>query len=133
MWKLFFLSCFFVAAVNAEDFYYINQGKRVELTPVTNEKSVPFHATSKMATFKDSKGKKLEIGNRLIVQFKTTDRLSDYLNLYSLRVIKRYSFKNMFLLEASDVQSAINVANSLSEMSDVVFAQPDIIKKRTIR
>ncbi len=128
---LLFALCWTLAG--AGEYYYINHGRRVALTPVPETGSAALRQKGSSLRFTDPQGREVTIGNRLIVKFKKDTALADYLNRYDLRVVKKYSFGAMYLLEAPDPAAAIEAANALAEMPDVLFAQPDIARKRMLR
>jgi len=113
------------------EYYYMNGGKRIELTPVENDVSAlrSFQNTLK---FKDPKGRDVAIPNRLLVKFKNTENLEKYLEMYAMRIVRKFH-NNTYLMETVSPQAAIESANALSEKPDVVYAQPDLIKKWRLR
>ncbi len=127
------LFLFFVPLLTAGEFFYMNGGKRIELTPVPEKNGAMLREVPKTLRFKDPKGREIAIENRLIVKFRSVENLDDYLNIYNLHVVKKFSFGNMYLLEAPTPKAAMDAANALCEMPDVEFAQPDIMRKRMLR
>ncbi len=130
--KKILLSILVVASLSASEYYYMNNGKKVYLTPQSLD-GIQLRAKGDALRFKDANGKELLVTKRLIVKFKSTDNLQKYLNEYGLSVVKRFDIGGMYLLEASSPSEAMSAANELYEMIDVEFAQPDIARKRELR
>jgi len=124
-----FFGC--VSLLFGGEFYYMNGGKRVELTPVESDTIAP-RSSQNILRFKDPKGKDIAIPNRLLVKFKDCDNLDKYLEMYKMKIIKEYP-GNTFLLETDSPKSAMDAANALSQKADIVYAQPDLIRKWNLR
>ena len=128
----FFIPLFLVLLpLVAGEYYYINNGKRIPLQPL--EQALSTRSTDTPMHFKDPHGQTVTVANRIIVKFKSTVNLNEYLNRYNLRIVKKYAFEGMYLLQAPTPVDAIEAANALYEMPDVEFAQPDIARKRMLR
>ena len=116
----------------ASDYYYMNNGKRVELREISpgvlNKRDMdgPVY-------FEDGNGKKVGVTRRILVSFYSLDNFEKYLKKYNLKKVKRYNFENLFLLEAGSVKEALSAANSLYEEPDVKFAHPDMVKEWRLR
>ena len=117
--------------LTAGEFYYFNNGKKVPLKPLDGTLSA--RSVDAPMRFEDPEGRTISIANRLIVKFRSTENLNEYLNRYNLRIVKKYAFEGMYLLQAPTPVDAIEAANALYEMPDVEFAQPDIARKRMLR
>ncbi len=116
------------------EYYYINGGKKIDLVPILQEGVQSRSADgSTLLRFKEADGREIAIGKRLVVKFKETKNLDEYLDRYGLTVVKKYSFGPMYLLEAASPEAAMEAANALSRESGVAFAQPDLIRKRSLR
>ena len=112
--------------------YYLDHGRRIDLTPVKAPETRSRHSEP-LLYFKDPQGRKLAIGKRLIVRFKDEQAIEEYLERYHLKLLKAYRLGSMYLLEAPTPQEAIEAANTLSELPEVLFAQPDIATQRRLR
>ena len=112
--------------------YYMNGDKRVALEQIP-AKTSKYDLGGSGLHFKKPDGQEIAIPNRLIVKFASMENFERYLQAYDLKVIKKYDFGNMFLLEAKTPRQALEAANSLYEKPDVAFAQPDIIRKWSLR
>jgi len=124
-----FLGC--VSLLFGGEFYYMNGGKRVELTPVENDAITP-RSSQNLLRFKDAQGRDISIPNRLLVKLKDCNNLDKYLTEYRMKIVKEYP-NNTFLLETNSAKSAMDAANALSQKSDVIYAQPDLIRKWNLR
>jgi len=67
------------------------------------------------------------------VKFASTENFDEYLRRFDLKVVKKYDFGNMYLLEAKTPQKALEAANGLYDRPDVLFAQPDLIRRWSLR
>ncbi len=117
----------------AGEYYYMNGGKKVSLKLLEepNIRSADKNVTYEC--FIDDTSQKLCIPNRLLVKFKESADIDGYLERFGLKVLKKYSFGPLYLLEAGSPFEALNAANNLGKMPDIVFAQPDVMKKRRLR
>ncbi|WP_456323342.1 S8 family serine peptidase [Hydrogenimonas sp.] len=113
------------------DYYYMNGDKRVDLTPMP-QKETALRGLKNIMTFKNPAGQEIAIPDKIIVKFKTLDNTGDYLNLYDLKVLKKLR-GGVYLLGAKSPKAAIEAANALNDAPDIMYAQPDIIKKRHLR
>jgi hypothetical protein len=120
-----------VSLVWGGEFYYMSGGKRVELTPVESDTVIP-RSSQNILHFKDRQGKDIAIPNRLLMKLKDRKNLDSYLAKYHMKIVKEYA-NNTFLLETDSPKSAMDSANALSQESDVVYAQPDLIRKWNLR
>ncbi|BDY13389.1 S8 family serine peptidase [Hydrogenimonas cancrithermarum] len=115
----------------AGDYYYMEGGKRVELTPVTSEFPAA-RSLQNVLKFKNERGADVAIPNRLIVKFKSPENFDRYLKEFGLKLLHRYR-NGTCLLQAPTPKAAMDAANALSQREDVLFAQPDLIKKWSLR
>ncbi len=116
----------------AGEYYYMNGDKRVDLQEITD--GVTKHSFSESPLyFRSENGKKVGIPNRLIVKLKAMDKFDKYLQTFGLKVVKKFNFGNMFLLEAETTKKALEAANSLYGEPDVILAQPDMIREWSLR
>jgi len=120
-----------VSVLFSGEFYYMNGGKRVELTPVESDAITP-RSSQNLLRFKDKNGRDIAITNRLLVKLKDCDNLDKYLTDYKMKIVKEYP-NNTFLLETNSAKSAMDTANALSQKSNVIYAQPDLIRKWNLR
>jgi len=120
-----------VSLVWGGEFYYMNGGKRVELTPVESDTVAP-RSSQNILHFKDGQGKEIAIPNRLLLKLKDRENLDKYFTMYGMKIVKEYP-NNTFLLETDSPKSAMDSANALSQKPDVIYAQPDLIRKWNLR
>jgi len=121
-----FLGC--VSLLFSGEFYYINGGKKVELIPKED-----FTRSSKnILYFEKRDGKEIAITNRLFLKLKSDKTIDNYLNSFNLKIVKEYP-NHTYLLKAKSAKLAMDIANELSSKSDVIFAQPDLMKKWSLR
>jgi len=120
-----------VSLVWGGEFYYMSGGKRVELTLVESGTVTP-RSSQNILRFKDGEGKEIAIPNRLLVKLKDRETLDQYLTIYKMKIVKEYP-DNTFLLETDSPLSAMDIANTLSQDSHVIYAQPDLIRKWNLR
>ncbi len=123
---------FFLAGACAfgGEYYYINNGKRIELKP---QSDLSLRSYGNKLQFVDQSGHFLSISNRILVKFRSVENLKKYMDEFGLQLVKKYSFGNLYLFKTSSPETAINAANVLSKKDDVEYSQPDIIKKRELR
>jgi len=118
--------------LTAGDLYYYNNGRQVTLQPVEGGVT-PRNMNEKVKLFRRADGETVMVANRLILRLSDPSRLEEYTRKYGLRLIKGYTTPGLYLMETSDVDGAIAVANALREEPDVLFAQPDVGRKRRLR
>lgn len=112
-------------------YYYMNGDKKIELTPISQEQS-SLRTKEKVLRFMSSTGREIAIPGRLLVKFKSLQNLDKYLKRYNLTIIKRFQ-NGLYFLRAPSPQAALEAANTLNALPDVLYAQPDIIKKWKMR
>ncbi len=116
----------------AGEYYYMNGDKRVDLQEIPA--GVTKHSLSEsLLYFRNANGKKVGIPNRIIVKFRSMENFDRYLQAYGLKIVKKFNFGNMFLLEAETPKKALEAANSLYGEPDVILAQPDLIREWRLR
>ncbi len=114
----------FVQLVFAKDSYYYRGGKKVMLMP-QNSLSRSY---SDVDYYLTSKGISLGVTDKMLVKFKNSSTLNSYLNELNLTLVKKLS-KNLYMLRSDNKDLTLDIANSLSRKSDILYAQPDFIKK----
>ncbi len=127
---MLFLNCL---VLFGGEYHYMNGGKRIELEPLAYEGIRLRGQEVKMLCFTDPDSRKLCVGRQLIVKFKSLEHFDQYIESYDLRILKKYDFGNMFLLEASSPYAAMDAANALYRMPDIEYAQPDMTRERKLR
>ncbi len=116
----------------AGEYYYMNGDKRVDLRQVPST-AVKYSLKEGVLYFEKRDGEQIGVVNRIIVKFGSMENFNEYLRKFNLKVVKKYSFGNMYLLEAPTAKDAIDAANALYARSDVIFAQPDLIRRWSLR
>ncbi len=131
--KKILLSILVVASLSASEYYYMNNGQKVYLTPQSLD-GVQTRSSGSKLRLKDENGKEVVVNSRLLVKFNSTENLERYLSAYGLSVVKKFEIGGgIYLLQASSPMSAMSAANELYKKPDVEFAQPDIARKRVLR
>ena len=110
--------------------YYYNHGEKIFLTP---QKGVAARSVDGGQRFRTDRGQEVTIGKRLFVKLKKGVEIDPLLRRYGLKLIKKMNIGDLYLLEADSTQGAIESADALHELPEVIFAQPDIAKKRQLR
>ena len=113
------------------DYYYMNGDRRVDLVPVP-ETSMTLRGIGEALSFKTPAGQEIAIPDRIVVRFRSEEALSPALQRYGLRVIRPLHGLT-YLLKAASPAAALEAANALNDAPDVLYAQPDIIKKWRMR
>lgn len=114
------------------EYYYMNGDKRVELEPISSL-AAKYSVSGSALYFKKGDGKEIAVPNRVILKLDSPENLDSYLRKYNLKLVKKFDFGNMYLLEAQTPELALEAANALYEEKDVVLAQPDIIRSWRLR
>ena len=117
-----------MTSLYSQEYYYYENGKKVQLekriTISRNNSSVDY--------YQNNTGILLGVSDKIILKLKLHDNLEKYLKLYDLNIIKKMS-KNLYLVNVKDKSLTLEIANSLSQKEDVLYAQPDFIKKNLRR
>jgi len=126
--KNLLLFLLFVTSLYSQEYYYYENGKKVQLekriTISRNNSSVDY--------YQNNTGILLGVSDKIILKLKLHDNLEKYLKLYDLNIIKKMS-ENLYLVNVKDKSLTLEIANSLSQKEDVLYAQPDFIKKNLRR
>ncbi|WP_457599613.1 S8 family serine peptidase [Hydrogenimonas sp.] len=128
------VTLFFFAGVSAfsADYYYMQGGKRISLVPVEANETATLRDTSNILRFIGPGGEEIGIPDRLIVKFDDPAGRQTLLEKFGLEEVRCYQ-NGICLLEAPNPTAALEAANALSEERGVIFAQPDLIRKRSLR
>jgi len=121
---------FALSAAMAGEYYYMNGDRRVALHPV-EPSGAALRGVRTAKPFTLDSGERVYVASRIVVRFSSLENLDLYEAQYGLQPIRRIG--KVFLFETGSVESALNAANALEGMPDVVYAQPDILKKRRLR
>lgn len=127
--KIFSLlfSLFLILSAADAEFYY-DGTKKVSLkllqTLVRSNASVYY--------YEDERGKKVGVSNKILVQFKHSDNIENYLAEFEATIEKDLG-GNLFVFLLSNAALTIEVANTLHLKEDVLFAHPDFIRIRELR
>ncbi len=123
--KIVLISFLSTSVLNANFFYF--HGKKRELTP---SKSRDYN--SDIIYYKTEQGKSLGVRDQLIISF-NDDSIKEYIQAeYSLKEIKKLS-STMYLYQTPSKEETLDIANQLSNIKGIKFAQADFIKKKTNR
>ena len=113
------------------ELYYFNGGRRIDLVPLAGEARAA--TSAKPWRCLDPKGREVVVTTRLLVKFRTLDRAEASVQKYALRRVAVYGDGRLWLLEADSPQAALEAANALYRQEDVVWAQPDLGRRRGLR
>jgi len=122
--KNLFILLLFVTSLYSQEYYYYKNSKKVQLEKVTSIS----RTQSVVDYYKNDMGILLGVSDKIILKLKLHDNLDNYIKLYDLHIEKVIS-ENLYLLTVKDKSLTLEIANSLNEKEDVVYAQPDFIKK----
>ncbi|WP_456449693.1 S8 family serine peptidase [Hydrogenimonas sp.] len=112
------------------EYYYMNGTKRVELHPL--DEGVPRTRSAKAPRpFLLSDGEKVFVPNRIVVKFASEAAMEACREKYDMRPLKKAG--GFYLFEVSTPEKALEVAKKLRLESGVLYVQPEIMKKRTLR
>lgn len=112
----------------ASSTYYYQSGEKKTLTPV---KSIE-RSNQEVDYYETQNGAKVGVNDTLMVKFSNLENLDAYLSEYNLKIVEKIT-TNMYELQAQDKSLTIEVANALSQKSDVEYAHPNFIKTRDER
>lgn len=113
-----------MTSLYSQEYYYYKNSKKVQLEKVTSIS----RTQSVVDYYKNDMGILLGVSDKIILKLKLHDNLDNYIKLYDLHIEKVIS-ENLYLLTVKDKSLTLEIANSLNEKEDVVYAQPDFIKK----
>lgn len=120
------LISFLSASILNADFFYFN-GKKQELT---QSRSRDYN--SNVIYYQTSEGKNLGVKDQIIISF-TNEAIKEQIQIeYSLTEIKKLS-GTMYLYQTPSKEDTLEIANQISNISGIKFAQPDFLKQKTNR
>lgn len=112
----------------ASDVYYYKSGVKTTLYPLSQSS----RGVTNIDYYENEQGRVLGVSNRIIVKMQSDTNLQNYLLEYNLTL--KSSFGNsLYLLQTSDKNITIKIANLLNEKADIEYAHPDFFKKRVLR
>jgi len=122
--KNLFILLIFVNSLFSQEFYYYKNSKKVLLEKVTS-----FTRThSNIDYYTNNRGITLGVSDKIILKLKLHDNLDKYIKFYNLHIEKVMS-ENLYLISVKDKSTTLEIANALNQKEDVMYAQPDFIKK----
>lgn len=131
MKRLPFLLIFLCACLIAGDFYYYRDGQKITLMPRSTPESQSIYSGYRALQynaqyFETPSGRTLGVADRIILRLNDGYALESLLETYNLSLIKDLK-RNMYVVQAPDANSTLDIANSLHEDESVEFAHPDFI------
>lgn len=116
---------------NASDNFYYQNHKKVFLTPIkTHQKfqKIDSNQTKKINYYKTDKGHTVGISKELIVKLKEEKNIQDLADKYAV-VVKTQLAKGLYVVEVNSREETLTISNKLTLDNDVLYAQPNFIKK----
>jgi len=110
--------------VGGEYFYY-HHDKKVKLTP----KKIESHTRWLM---KSENGRDVILTNKIIVKTNDKNLLGQYIQEYNASIKKELT-NNLFVVITQDVNQTLNLLNTLQHKRGILYAHPDLIRKRVLR
>lgn len=111
--------------IYANESYYCYGDKKISIVPLI-DKSRSIKAVD---YYQDENGHVLGVSDKLIVAFKDSASLQTILENYKVTIVSEL-FTNTYLLKVSNKKETLSMANTLNELSEVLYAHPDFLKKR---
>lgn len=112
----------------ANEPYYYQNNQKITLTP---DHSISDHHPH-IDYYQNSKGIVLGVTDKIIIKTKDGIDIAYYLDDFNLTLIKKLD-TNIYVLKTQDKNVTIETANRLDKKEDIVYAQPDFIKRRLSR
>ncbi len=126
-----FLTIIFVLFVQfgcADDHYYYNNHEKITLTPQVSLS----RSNSNIDYYDTQNGITVGVSDNIIVKINPDANVTIYLDEFNLTIEKELD-ENLYLLKAQNKNLTIDIANRLSEKSDIHYAHPDFMKKTVSR
>lgn len=120
-----FIFLFLTTFLNANNFYY-EFGKKVELQPKINSKSINSTA-SEIMQYKTIDGKTMKFRNEILVQCEDNAYCEDDFSDLSLDNYKKIGPSN-FLIKLNGTQDIFEYCQKLYEKDDIKSAHPNYIR-----
>lgn len=127
--KVFFISISLVQTACASDTYYYQNNNQKYITPAFN---VANRSNPKIDYYLTDNNQLIGVSNKLIIKLNDNTSIQKYLDEYGLILVKKIT-ENTFLLQTSNKNLTLEIANRLHEKQDVEYAHPDFIKRRIKR
>ena len=105
------------------NYYYQNDQKKY-MTLYNNS----LRGSPNIDYYQNEKGLILGVTDKILVKFKSENNIGKYLHEFDLFAHKIINSKT-YLVQTKDKSLTLDISNKLNEKDDVVFAQPDFIKK----
>jgi hypothetical protein len=126
MKKVLIVLVVFIDIVIAQEFYYYQKNRKIELIPQ------PLQRDRQCFYYRTKEGRLLGISNKILVKSENDMLLKKYLNEYDLSIVKVLS-KQLYLIEVTDKNVTLDIANQLNGKEGIVYAHPDFKKSRILR
>ena len=124
MLKISFILFITLSAFSAD--YYYEYGKKVELTKVLQSRS---YRSSDVTEYLTSKGHKIGIKNEIIAKCNLGLECEKLFLKYNLTSVSKLS-NTLYLIKIIDVKDIFKISQQLHKDKNIVFAQPNLVKKK---
>jgi len=122
--KNLFIFIILVTSLFSQEYYYYKNTQKISLKKLSSTS----RAQINIDYYTNDKGLILGVSDKIVVKLKLHDNLEKYLKMYDLHIEKIIS-KNLYLLGVKDKSVTLEISNTLNQQEDVIYAQPDFIKK----
>lgn len=123
--KLIFIFCIiFYGSLFSSDKFYYQEDKKIYLYPYNNS----LRSSPNIDYYQNEKGLILGVTDKILVKFKSENNIGEYLHEFDLFAHKIINSKT-YLVQTKDKNLTLDISNKLNKKDDVLFAQPDFIKK----
>ncbi len=110
----------------AQDNYYYQGNEKVFLKPYRTSVS---RNLSQIEYYVNENGTLLGVTDKIIVKLKDSASMEKLLKRYSLFADRKIG-PNLYVVKTKDKSTTIEIANQLNVNENVVYAQPDFIRKK---
>ncbi len=129
MFKVLTFLLVFISFSIASDLYYYENGKKVYLTLSPDktravDKSIQFYTTST--------GQTVGVSDTILIKTKNNIDKAYLVNKYNIK-FERELPNSSYLIRVDNISNTIDIANQLYNESNIIYAHPNFLRKKTNR
>lgn len=121
--KIFLLIMFFTLTLFADDVYYYEYGKKVQLTKLKENRS------SNVVYYENSAGQKIGVKNQVLVKCESNDKCKKIFDKYNLTEIENLT-SSIVLIKLKQNEDPFELSQKLYLEDGISIAHPNFVKKR---
>jgi uncharacterized secreted protein with C-terminal beta-propeller domain len=118
-----------MATINAQEYYYIQNGKRVDLQPLLSSMRSTNIEENRVQFYQKQNTQVVGVDDTIIVKLHTDYSIKNLLQKNPNIFLVKKLTPTLYLLRVDNARKTLEIANALNQQEGVVFSQPNFLKK----